>query len=320
VTVAQEEPGAGPVPAVGQRAAGSPPSEVLLSIRGLVKHYGAVHAVRGIDLELRRGEILGFLGPNGAGKSTTIRCILDLLRPTAGRIEVFGLDPRRHGVEIRSKVAYVPGELRLPERMTGAQLVASIGRLRGGVDTHRRDELAERLKLDLSRHTRQLSTGNRRKLALLLAFLWRADLLILDEPTSGLDPLMQHEFVTLLREARDAGATVFLSSHVLSEVQRTANRVIVLRSGKVVAQGTVDDLRSRVRQRVEVWFDGPVPLTVADVPGLADLAIEDHRFTAHLAGSVRPLLRFLADQPVKGVLAEEPDLEEAFLDLYEEQA
>jgi ABC-2 type transport system ATP-binding protein len=320
VTLAQRAPEDLSASAGVERATGSPPAEVLLGVRGLVKNYGAVHAVRGIDLELRRGEILGFLGPNGAGKSTTIRCILDLLRPTAGTIEVFGLDPRTHGVEIRSKVAYVPGELRLPERMTGAQLVASIGRVRGGVDTSRRDELAERLKLDLSRHTRQLSTGNRRKLALLLAFQWKADLLILDEPTAGLDPLMQHEFVTLLREARDAGATVFLSSHVLSEVQRTANRVIVLRSGKVVAEGTVDELRNRVRQRVEVWFDGPVPATVAEVPGLVDLTLEDHRFSAHLAGSVQPLLGFLADQPVKGLLAEEPDLEEAFLDLYEDQA
>ena len=301
-------------------AAAPPPDGVLLSVRGLVKNYGSVHAVRGIDLELRRGEILGFLGPNGAGKSTTIRCILDLLRPSAGRIEVFGLNPRTDGVAIRSRVAYVPGELRLPERMTGRQLVDMIGRVRGNLDTDRRDELAGRLKLDLSRRTRQLSTGNRRKLALLLAFLWKAELLILDEPTSGLDPLMQHEFVLLLRQARDEGATVFLSSHVLSEVQRTADRVVVLRSGRVVAQGTVDELRNRVRQRVEVWFDGEVPAGLASVPGLADLAVEDHRFTAHLAGPVGPLLGFLAGQPVKGLLAEEPDLEEAFLDLYEEQA
>ncbi len=302
-------------PPAGPRSA----TELLLRVDGLVKHYGSVEAVRGIDVELRRGEILGFLGPNGAGKSTTIRCVLDLLHPTAGRVEVFGLDPHTHGVEIRRRIAYVPGELRLPERMTGAQLVASLGRMRGALDASRRDELAERLKLDLSRRTRQLSSGNRRKLALLLAFLWKAELLILDEPTSGLDPLMQHEFVLLLREARDAGASVFLSSHVLSEVQRTADRVVVLRSGKVVAEGTVDELRGRVRQRIEVWFDGERPDGIADVAGLEDLVIEDHRFTAHLSGPVQPVLRFLADKPVKGLLMEEPDLEEAFLDLYEEQ-
>jgi beta-exotoxin I transport system ATP-binding protein len=291
----------------------------LIEVRGLVKDYGSVHAVRGIDFELRPGEILGFLGPNGAGKSTTIRCILDLLRPTAGRIEVFGLDPRRDGAAIRSRLTYVPGELRLPERRSGHDLAASLGRLRGGLDERRRDELAERLKLDLRRQTRQLSSGNRRKLALLLSFLWPAELLILDEPTSGLDPLMQHEFVLLLREARDSGSTVFLSSHILSEVQRTADRVLVLRSGKIVAQGTVDELRGRARQRVEVWFDGMVPAGLADLPGLADASVDDHRLTATLVGPIRPLLAFLADKPVKSMLVEEPDLEEAFLDLYEEK-
>ena len=308
-------------PATGEsRPPGGPAAESLLSVTGLVKHYGSVKAVRGIDFELRRGEILGFLGPNGAGKSTTIRCILDLLRPTAGKIEVFGLSPRTDGPAIRARVAYVPGELRLPERMTGHRLVEMIGHLRGELDSTRRDELAARLKLDLTRRTRQLSTGNRRKLALLLAFLWKSELLILDEPTSGLDPLMQHEFVCLLREARDTGATVFLSSHVLSEVQRTADRVLVLRSGKIVAQGTVDELRNRARQRVEVWFDGEIPSGLADVPGLGDVSQDDHRFQASLIGSVRPLLGYLADKPVKTMLIEEPDLEDAFLDLYEEQA
>ena len=290
--------------------------ECVVSIDRLVKDYGSVHAVRGISLELRRGEILGFLGPNGAGKSTTIRCVLDLLRPTSGRIEVFGLDPRRDGVAVRSRLTYVPGELRLPERTTGGQLVESLGRLRGGLEGARRDELAARLKVNLDVQTRQLSSGNRRKLALLLAFLWPAELLVLDEPTTGLDPLMQHEFLSLVREARDAGASVFLSSHVLSEVQRAADRVVVLRSGQVVAQGTVDELRGRARQRVEVWFEGPVPSDIANVDGLADILAEGRRFTASLVGSVQPLLRFLAGQPVSSMLVEEPDLEEAFLDLY----
>jgi ABC-2 type transport system ATP-binding protein len=307
-------------PAAGPQAKVEQSTEVVLRVQGLVKNYGSVRAVRGIDIELRRGEILGFLGPNGAGKSTTIRCILDLLRPTAGQIEVFGLRPRADGVAIRSRVAYVPGELRLPERLTGAQLVDSIGHLRGGVDVARRDELAERLKLDLSRRTRQLSSGNRRKLSLLLAFGWPAELLILDEPTTGLDPLMQHEFVRLLHEARDAGSTVFLSSHVLSEVQRTADRVLVLRSGEIVVEGTVDELRNRARQRVEIWFDGVIPSGLASVPGLADATQDDHRFQASLIGPVRPLLGFLADKPVKSMLIEEPDLEDAFLDLYEEHS
>ena len=294
------------------------PDRPTLRISGLVKDYGRVHAVRGIDLEVRRGEVFGFLGPNGAGKSTTIRCVLDLLRPTAGVIEVLGLDPRRDGVEVRQRVAYVPGELRLPERQTGYQLLGAIARLRGGLDGVRARELAERLGLDLSRRLRDLSSGNRRKVALLLAFVSNAELLVLDEPTSGLDPLMQREFLRLVREAREAGVTVFLSSHVLSEVQRVADRVAVLRSGKIVALGTVDELRGRARQRVDVWFVDAAPAAeLVALPGLEDPVIDDHRFAAVLSGSIQPLLEVLARHPVASMLIEEPDLEDAFLDLYE---
>jgi beta-exotoxin I transport system ATP-binding protein len=289
-----------------------------LRITGLVKDYGQVHAVRGIDLEVRHAEVFGFLGPNGAGKTTTIRCILDLLRPTAGRIEVFGLDPRRHGVAVRRRIAYVPGELRLPERQTGHQLVAAIARLRGGLAAGRERELAERLGLDLGRRLRDLSSGNRRKVALLLAFAADADLLVLDEPTNGLDPLIQHEFLRLVREARDAGTTIFLSSHVLSEVQRAADRVAVVRAGKIVAQGTVEELRGRARQRVDVWFvDAPPTAELAALPGLQDQLVEGNRFAAVLSGPIQPLLEVLARHPVATMLVEEPDLEDAFLDLYE---
>ncbi len=292
-------------------------ADVVLRIDGLVKHYGKVEAVRGIDLEVRRGEVYGFLGPNGAGKSTTIRCLLGLLRPTAGRIGAFGLDSTRNGVALRRRLAYLPGELRLPERLSGMEFVASVGRLRGGFDTARRDALAERLRLDLHRPLRDLSSGNRRKVALLLAFLADAELLVLDEPTSGLDPLIQHEFLVLVREARAAGATVFLSSHVLSEVQRAADRVAVLRAGKVVAEGTVAELRGRARQRIEVWFEGEAPAAaLRSLPGVVDPLVDEHRFTATLSGSIQPLLDLLARHHVTSMLVEEPDLEEAFLDLY----
>ena len=291
----------------------------VVAVERLVKHYGATQAVRDISFTVRRNEILGFLGPNGAGKTTTIRCLLDLLRPTAGRVAVFGLDARRDGVAIRSRLAYLPGELRLPERQTAAELLASMGRLRGGFDPVRRDELAARLELDLARPMRNLSSGNRRKVALLLAFLWPVELLVLDEPTNGLDPLMQREFLRLVREAQARGATVLLSSHVLSEVQRAADRVVVLRAGEVVADGPVDDRRRRASQQVEVWFAGPAPAAALEgLPGLADPEIEGRRFTATLVGPIGPLLRVLADHEVDSILVEEPDLEEAVLDLYEE--
>ncbi len=297
--------------------ASAAPGASAVRIDGLVKRYGETEAVRGIDLEVRSGEVFGFLGPNGAGKSTTIRCLLGHLRPTAGSVRVLGLDVGRDGIAIRRRAAYVPGELRLPERITAADFVASIGRLRGALDPTRRDALAERLRLDLHRPMRDLSTGNRRKVALLLAFSADAELLVFDEPTNGLDPLIQHEFLALVREATAAGRTVFLSSHVLSEVQRVADRVAVLRAGRIVAQGTVAALRGRARHRIEVWFDDVVPAAeLTSLGGIVDPAIDGRRFSATLAGPVGPLIELLGHHRVASLLVEEPDLEEAFLDLY----
>jgi ABC-2 type transport system ATP-binding protein len=297
----------------------TPGSDAAIRITGLVKRYGAVEAVRGIDLEVRRGEVFGFVGPNGAGKSTTIRCLLDLIRPTAGSLVVLGRDPRHHGVDVRRRIGYVPGELRLPERMSSRQLVMSVGRLRGALDQARLAAIAERLQVDLDRPTRDLSTGNRRKVALVLAFEPRPELLVLDEPTSGLDPLMQHEFLTMIAEARAAGTTVFLSSHVLSEVQRAADRVAILRAGRIVTQGTVDELRGRARQRIEAWFAEDVPeAELRAIPALVDTVIEGRRLAATLAGPIDPVLAALARHSVASLVLEEPNLEDAFLDLYAE--
>ena len=297
-----------------------PPTAALpaLRITGLVKHYGRVQAVNGIDLEVRRGEVFGFLGPNGAGKTTTIRCILDLIRPTAGRIEVMGLDPRLDGERVRALIGYVPGELRLPDRMTGNQLVGAIGRLRGGVDDGRKRDLAERLGLDLGRRLRELSSGNRRKVALLLAFVSNAPILVLDEPTNGLDPLLQHEFLKMVREAREAGTTIFLSSHVLSEVQRAADRVAIVRQGRIVAVGTVADLRGRALLRVDAWFAGEAPReALAGVWGLEQQVVTGRQLSAIMTGPIQPLLEILAQHPVENLLIEQPGLEDTFLDLYQ---
>jgi ABC-2 type transport system ATP-binding protein len=293
----------------------------VVEIRGLVKYYGKVAAVRGIDLELRAGEVLGFLGPNGAGKTTTLRCLLGLLLPTAGQVTVFGMDARRDGVQVRRRLAYVPGELRLPERVSGRDLIATMSALRGGFANGRPAELAERLRLDLTRPVRELSTGNRRKLSLLLAFAADAELLVLDEPTSGLDPLMQHEFARLVSEARARGAAVLLSSHVLAEVQRSADRVVILRAGKVIESGSIDSLRRAARQRVEVWFeDAPVASQFAAIAGVDDVAVDGRRLSATVGGPIQPLLEMLARHRVSQMVLAEPDLEELFMGLYEDHS
>jgi ABC-2 type transport system ATP-binding protein len=291
-----------------------------LVVEGLVKSYGSVRAVRGIDLAVRAGEVFGFVGPNGAGKSTTIRCILDLLRPTDGRIRVFGQDPRHDGARVRQRVAYVPGELRLPERLTPRQFLTSLGRLRGGFERGRLAELAERFKLDLDRRIRSLSSGNRRKVSVLSAFLTDAELLILDEPTGGLDPLMQHEFLRLVRERRAAGTTIFLSSHILSEVQSVADHMAVLRNGTMVAHGTVAEISGLARQRVEVWFETDAPPHLAALPVIGEPELDGRRFSGVLIGSARPLIDALAGEAITSILINEPDLEEAFLGLYEDEA
>jgi len=293
--------------------------EPVIRCQGLTKRFGDVVALDRLDLEVRRGLVVGYLGPNGAGKTTTIRILMDLARPTAGRVEVLGADPRRAGPGLRRRIGYLPGELRLDERLSVRQTLESWARIRGGgVDDAYVRELCERVGLDTSRRTRHLSSGNRRKVGLVGAFMARPELLILDEPTSGLDPLVQEEFLRLVEEVREEGRTVFLSSHILSEVERIADEVIVLRSGRVAAVGEVADLRRAARQPFTAWFTGMPPVTeLRATSGVYDLEVRGQEVRGVVDGPPGPLLEVLARHPVEHVLMPEPDLEQAFLRLYE---
>ena len=288
----------------------------------LEKHFGDVVALDRLDLEVPHGQVVGFLGPNGAGKSTTIRILLDLARPDGGRVEVLGSDPRAGGPELRRRIGYIPGELRLDERLTVDQTLRSWARLRGGVvDQAFVDELCERVQLDPSRHTKGLSSGNRRKVGLVGAFMSRPELLVLDEPTGGLDPLIQAQFQTMVEEARGAGATVFLSSHVLSEVQRVASHVIVIRRGRAVATGAVDELRASARQPFTAWFAGDPPeAELRAVPGVSCVVVRGREASGVVEGAPAALLGVLGRFPVEHLHWPEPDLEDAFLRFYEDDA
>ena len=225
---------------------------------GLTKHYGDVKALVELDLEVQRGEVFGFLGPNGAGKTTTIRSLLHFLFPTAGSASVLGLDVATHAVEVRSRVAYVPSEYSLYPKLTGAENLTYLANLRGGVDTVYVNELAERLEVDLTRKVGDLSTGNKQKVGLIQGFMNKSELVILDEPSTGLDPLMQQELQAMIREVREDGRTVFLSSHSLAEVERVADRVGILRHGHLVVVEPLDTLKRKAIRRIDLEFDEPV--------------------------------------------------------------
>ena len=287
----------------------------------LTKSYGPVLALDGLDLEVRRGEIFGFLGPNGAGKTTAIRLFLDLLRPDSGRVTVLGLDPRSQGVELRKRIGYLPGDFTVEGHQTSRQLLTYLRNLRGGVPMGRIEALAERLALDLDTKIRNLSKGNRQKVGLIQAFMHEPELLILDEPTSGLDPLMAREFLTLSLEARDAGQTAFMSSHILSEVQQVADRAGIIRRGKLIAVDEVEALRAKSVRRVQVTFAEPIDSSeFAAIDGVSDLTIDDGVLRCRLLGEADPLVKAVARHRVQDFISEEPDLEELFFHYYTEEA
>ena len=282
---------------------------------GLSKRYGDVAVLRDLALEVQAGEVLGYLGPNGAGKTTTIRLLLGLIRPSGGRAEIFGFDCHRQPVEAHRRLAYVAGEASLWPLLTGAETLHLLAHIQGRVDDAYRDELVTRFELDPSKKVRAYSKGNRQKLILIGALMARPDLLVLDEPTSGLDPLMEQAFRQCIHEAKDRGQTVFLSSHILSEVEALCDRVGILRAGKLVEMGTLAEMRHLSSLTIEATFDGPAP-DLSQVRGVSSVHVEGRVVRCQVLGTVEPLLKVLAAAGVHGLLSREPSLEELFLAHY----
>jgi ABC-2 type transport system ATP-binding protein len=293
-------------------------SSPAIRTEGLTKRYGDVTALDHLDLEIAPGEVVGYLGPNGAGKTTTIRLLLGLINPTGGHAEIFGLDCQRQPAQTHRRLAFVPGEANLWPSLTGAETLHLLGRVQGRVDEAYRDELIARFDLDPAKKIRAYSKGNRQKVILIAALMTRADLLVLDEPTSGLDPLMEQAFRRSIREARDRGQAVFLSSHILSEVEALCDRVGILRAGKLVEIGTLAQLRHLSAVIVAATFDGAVP-DLSNVPGVSSVEVAGPVVRCHVRGPVAPLLKVLAAADVTQLVSREPSLEELFLAQYGDQ-
>src|SRR6266581_7128439 len=283
----------------------------------LTKDYGAGRGIFDLDLDVADGEVFGFLGPNGAGKTTTIKLLMGMTHATRGGATVFGLDADRDAVAVKKKVGYVPGELPQFGGWRGTEIVAYLAGLRGDVDDAEVERVAKLLDFDLSRRYREYSHGNKQKLALLLAFAHKAALLILDEPTSGLDPLHQQEFYGLVRDARVRGATIFISSHVLSEVEHVCDRVGIVREGHLATVGQLDQLAGMRAHRVEIEFAGMPPIErIRGIPGFEQVVVADHRVSGMFRGDFEPLLAVLASSRVTKFESREPSLEEIFLGFY----
>jgi ABC-2 type transport system ATP-binding protein len=287
-----------------------------ISTRGLTKRYDTTVALEALDLDVHEGEVYGYLGPNGAGKTTTIRLLLGMHRPSAGDAHIFGLDAWSEPVAAHRRTAYVAGEPFLWPSLTSAETFEYLARLHGSTDTAYRNVLVERFKVELDKKVRALSKGNRQKVQLVAAFATRADLLILDEPTSGLDPLMEMAFRLSVNEAKARGQTVFLSSHILSEVEALCDRVGILRQGKLVDEGTLAELRHLSAQTVEVTFDGTAP-ELGTLPGVHVVNAGANALRCEVSGSIGPLIQALAGHPVVALSSREPSLEEIFLHHYD---
>ncbi|MGB9358866.1 MAG: ABC transporter ATP-binding protein [Acidimicrobiia bacterium] len=295
---------------------------VAIHTQGLTKHYGKVEALVDLDLDIISGEIFGFLGPNGAGKTTAIRTLMDEIRPTSGSATIIGLDTHAESVKIRTYIGYIPGDLSMYPNLTGRDTLTYFSNLRGGVDWAFVDALADRLEADLSKKVGDLSTGNRQKIGIIQAFMNKPRVYMMDEPSSGLDPLVQREFQGMMKEAVDDGATVFLSSHTLSEVQRVADRVGIIRTGHLVAVEGVQELRSKAIRRVDLYFDGPVDASVfLPISGVREAEVRNHHANLSFDGSMEELLNVAtSNYTLVDINTQEADLEEIFLTYYREEA
>jgi ABC-2 type transport system ATP-binding protein len=289
----------------------------VIETQQLTKSYGSHRGIIDVDLQVNEGEAFGFLGPNGAGKTTTIRTLLDHIRPTSGRATIFGIDTTADPVAIHRRLGYLPGEFALYDKLTGGQTLEYFANLRGGVDTTYQRRLIERLDVDPSRKFKEYSKGNKQKIGLIVALQHRPDLLMLDEPTSGLDPLVQQEFYGVIREAKAEGRTVFLSSHILSEVEKTCDRVAIIREGRLVRVDRTAALRDLAHHTVELVFTGPVPVAAFEaLPGVSDVAAEDHVLRMRVSGNIAPVVRAAAQYELADFVSREPSLEETFLAEY----
>ncbi|MGF1616530.1 MAG: ABC transporter ATP-binding protein [Acidimicrobiia bacterium] len=285
--------------------------------RGLTKSYGDTLALDNLDLEVRSGEVFGFLGPNGAGKTTAIRLLLDVLRPDSGNASVLGLDPQAEGVQMRRRVGYLPGDFATDGRQSPREFLTYLANLRGGVPPAHIVSLAERLELDLASKIGSLSKGNRQKVGLVQAFMHTPELLILDEPTSGLDPIMAREFLGMVAEAKEEGQTVFMSSHILSEVQQGADRAGVIRKGRLIAIDDVDELRTRAMRYVQIVFDSEVAVgEFAGLDSVGDVDVDGNVMRCRLTGEADQLIKAVARHRVIDFISEEPDLEAVFFHYY----
>ena len=283
----------------------------------LTKSYGPHRGIVDVDLAVAEGEAFGFLGPNGAGKTTTIRTLLDHLRPTTGRATIFGIETTVDPVAIHRRLGYLPGEFVLYDKLTGGQTIEYFANLRGNVDPLYQADLIARLDVDPSRRFKEYSKGNKQKIGLIIALQHRPDLLMLDEPTSGLDPLVQQEFFAVIREAKAEGRTIFMSSHILSEVEKTCDRVAIIRDGRLTRIDRVDALRDMAHHQVELRFAGPVPAGEFEaIAGVSDVVVEDHTLRMRVSGPITPVVHAAARHEVVDFVSREPSLEETFLAEY----